>query len=144
MKLLLDLSRAGGGTCPWRECLSSISCLNFSVLVFTSLRISGGAIPASRYSDGSGVGRRLPVTMRQALFNSELTFFAWKDFPHTGQQYSAVEYERADAVVLKVAGSVPQLELASLASRLFLVAVFPFVFLVCSAYDKVLSSVTPR
>ena len=86
MKLLLDLSRAGGGTCPWRGCLSSISCLNFSVLVFTSLRISGGAIPASRYSDGSGVGRRLPVTMRQALFNSELTFFAWQDFPHTGQQ----------------------------------------------------------
>ena len=34
----------------------SISCLNFSVRVIVSLRISGGAMPASLYNDCSGVG----------------------------------------------------------------------------------------
>ena len=97
-----------------------------------SLRISGGAIPATRYSDVRGVGRRFPVITRQALFSSALTFFAWQEFPQTAQQYSAVEYERARAVVLRVVGSAPQLEFASLERRLFLVATLPFTFFVCS------------
>ena len=106
-----------------------------------SLRISGGAIPATLYSDGRGVGRRFPVTRRQALFSSALTFLAWQEFPQTAQQYSVVEYERARAVVLRVVGSAPQLEFASLESRLFLVATLPFTLCACSTCDNVISNV---
>ena len=112
MKLFLDLRRLLAGTCSKSGCLGSVSCLNFSNLVVVSLRISGGAMPASLYTDVSGVGRRFPVIIRQALLSSALILFAWLDFPQTAQQYSAVEYESASAVVLGVRGSVPQLELA--------------------------------
>ena len=101
--------------------------------------MSGGAIPATLYSDDRGVGRKFPVTTRQALFSSESIFLAWHEFPQTGLQYSAVEYESARAVVLRVVGSAPQLEFASLASRLFLVATSAYDY-----YDSVLSRVTPR
>ena len=94
----------------------SISCLIFSVLAEVSLRMSGGAIPATLYSDDRGVGRKFPVTTRQALFSSKSIFLAWHEFPQTGLQYSAVEYESVRAVVLRVVGSAPQLEFASLAS----------------------------
>ncbi|GFR60202.1 nose resistant to fluoxetine protein 6 [Elysia marginata] len=53
--------------------------------------ISGGAIPAVLFSSGSGVGLSCPVTMRQALFNSASTFFAWHDMAHTAEEHSAVE-----------------------------------------------------
>ena len=101
-------------------------------------------MPASLYSDGSGVGRKFPVITRQALLSSALIYFAWQDFPQTAQQYSAVEYDSASAVVLSVLGSAPQLELASFARMLFLVDTFPFTFLACSEKVSVLSRVTPR
>ena len=82
--------RDGGGLWPYKGCLMSVSCLDFSVLALTSYRISGGAIPASLYSEGSGVCRRDPVTTRQALLSSGSIFLAWHDFSHTAAQYSAV------------------------------------------------------
>ena len=53
MKLFLDLRRGLAGTWSKSGCLGSVSCLNFSNLVVVSLRISGGAIPASLYTDSS-------------------------------------------------------------------------------------------
>ena len=90
------------------------------------------------------MGRRLPVMIRQALFSSASTFFAWQDFDQTGEQYSAVEKQSARAVDLIVLGFAPQLEFASLLRRLFLVATFALTFLACSLNERVRSSVTPR
>ena len=59
-KLFLDFRRDGGGLWPYKGCLMSVSCLDFSVLALASRRISGGAIPASLYNEGSDVCRRDP------------------------------------------------------------------------------------
>ena len=48
-KQFLDFSLLSAGCCPYREWASLVSCLVFSVLVHSSLRMSGGAIPASKY-----------------------------------------------------------------------------------------------
>ena len=53
--------------------------------------MEGGAILASLYSAGNGVGLRTPVMVRQALSNSGLTLDAWYDLAQTGAQYSAVK-----------------------------------------------------
>ena len=91
IKLLLDSKRLLGGIWSCRGCLLSFSCLYFWVLNWVSRLIWGGAIPASLWSAGRGVGLRVPVIMRQALFSSGSMLFAWQEFAHTGEQYSAVE-----------------------------------------------------
>ena len=92
----------------------------------------------------SGVGLRVPVIFRHALFSSGSIFFAWQDFPHTGAQYSAVENEMTIAVIFMVTGCAPQLVFDNFSRMLFLDATFALVLLTCSLKDRVRSRVTPR
>ena len=48
-KQLWDISLLSAGCCPYREWASLVSCLVFSILTHTSLQMSGGAIPTSKY-----------------------------------------------------------------------------------------------
>ena len=48
----------------------------FSILAHTSLRMSGGAIPASKYISSTLVGFWHPVTALHALFSSVFSFWA--------------------------------------------------------------------
>ena len=61
-KQFLDFSLLSAGCCPYREWAPLFSCLVFSILAHTSLRMSGGAIPASKYRSSTLVGFRHPVT----------------------------------------------------------------------------------
>ena len=54
-------------------------------MVFASLLISGGAIPASLYNAGRGVGLNVPVIFMHALLSSGSTVLAWHDLPQTGR-----------------------------------------------------------
>ena len=91
LMLFLDLSLLSGYVWPYIGCLESVSCLYFSTLALMFLLICGGAMPAVLYRSVKGVGRRRPVTMRQALLSSGSTFFAWVDLAQTADAYSAVE-----------------------------------------------------
>ena len=71
-----DFSLLSAGCCPYREWASLVSCLVFSILAHTSLRMSGGAIPASKYRSSTLVGFRHPVTALHALFSSVFSFWA--------------------------------------------------------------------
>ena len=53
--------RLSAGTWPCREWSAFISCFFFSTLAHTSLLISSGAIPESRYSYSTYVGFKHPV-----------------------------------------------------------------------------------
>ena len=64
----------------------------------------------------------------QALFSTGSPLCACADLSHTGHAYSAVEWQRAGAVVLMVDGCVTHFELASFLGTLFLAAVFAFTF----------------
>ena len=52
----LDFSVLSAGCCPYREWTSLVSCLVFSTLAHTSLRMSGCAIHASKYRSSTLVG----------------------------------------------------------------------------------------
>ena len=65
--------------------------LLFSTLALTSLLISGGAIPASRYSSSTLVGLRHPVNDLHASFSSGFSLEACEDIVETGHAYSAAE-----------------------------------------------------
>ena len=71
-----DFSLLSAGCYPYREWTSLVSCLVFSILAHTYLRMSGGAIPASKYRSSTLVGFRHPVTDLHALFSSVLSFWA--------------------------------------------------------------------
>ena len=74
---------------------------------------------------------------RQASFSTGSTLCACADLSHTGHAYSAVELQRARAVVLMVDGCVPYFEFASFLRTLFLAAVFAFTFDVSAVASKV-------
>ena len=78
------------------------------------------------YNDDRGVDFRVPVIIRQDLFSCGSTLWALQDLVQTRAQYSDM------AVCLRISGSAPQLVLASLLRRLFLVDTFCFNFFVCS------------
>ena len=61
--------RLSAGTWPCREWAAFVSCFFFSTLAHTSILISGGAIPASRYSSSTLVGLniRLSIYMRRSV-----------------------------------------------------------------------------
>ena len=59
-KQFRNFSLLSAGCCPYREWASLVSCLVFSILAHTSLRMSGGAIPASKYRYSTLVGFRHP------------------------------------------------------------------------------------
>ena len=61
--------RLSAGTWSCREWAAFVSCFFFSTLAHTSLLISGGAIPASRYSSSTLVDRH-PVIDLHASFSS--------------------------------------------------------------------------
>ena len=68
-KPFLDFSLLSAVCCPYRE-WAFIGFLFFSILAHTSLRVSCGAIPASKYRYSTLVGFRHPVTALHALFSS--------------------------------------------------------------------------
>ena len=87
-KQFLDSSLLSAGFWPYREWASLVSCLVFSTRAHTSLRMSGGAIPASKYRSSTLVGFRHLVTALHALFSSGFSFWAWDDLGQTGAAYS--------------------------------------------------------
>ena len=74
-KQFWDFSLLSAGCCPYREWASLVSYLVFSILAHTSLRMLGGAIPASKYRSSTLVSFRHPVTALHALFSSVFSFW---------------------------------------------------------------------
>ena len=68
-KHLLDFKRLSVGFWPYREWATFDSCFFFSNRADTSRLMSGGAIPARRYSSSSLVGFRKPVIALHAVLN---------------------------------------------------------------------------
>ena len=85
------IKRLSAGTWSCRKWTAFVSYILFSTLAHTSLLISGGAIPASRYSYSTLVGLRHPVIDLHASFSSGSSLEACGDLAHTGHAYSAAE-----------------------------------------------------
>ena len=83
--------RLSSGIWPCREWATFVSCFFFSTLAHTSLLMSGGAIPASRYSSSTFVSLIHPVIVLHASFSSGSSLEACGDLAQTGHAYSAVE-----------------------------------------------------
>ena len=62
--------RLSAGIWPCREWVTFVSCFFFSTIAHTFILMSGGAIPASRYSSSTLVGLRHPVIDLHASFSS--------------------------------------------------------------------------
>ena len=75
-KQFREFSLLSAGCCPYREWASLVSCLVFSMLAHTSLRMSVGAIQVSKYRSSTLVSFRHPVTALHALFSSVFSFWA--------------------------------------------------------------------
>ena len=71
--------RLSAGIWLCREWAAFVSCFFFSTLANTSLLMSGGAIPASRYSSSALVGLKHPVINLHASFSSGSTLEACGD-----------------------------------------------------------------
>ena len=78
-------------TWPCREWATFVSCFLFSILAHTSLLMSGGANPASRYRYSTLVGPRHPVIDLHASFSLGSSLEACGDLAQTGHAYSAAE-----------------------------------------------------
>ena len=91
--------------------------------------MSGGAIPASRYSSSTLVGLRHLVIDLHALFSSGSSLEACRDLAQTGHAYSAAEQDSTNAVLIVLALQ-PHLEFDNFFRRLFRVATFIFVLFV--------------
>ena len=124
-------TRLSAATWPCREWAAFVSCFFFSTLAHTSLLISGGAIPASRYSSWTMVGLKHPVINLHASFSSGSSLEACGDLAQTGHAYSDTEYASANHVVLIVLVLQPHLEFDNLFRRLFRVATFILVVCMC-------------
>ena len=143
-KLCLDLSLFLAGSCSYRGCRGSFSCLSFSSWDETARLICGGAIPHNKYRSSTLVGLRHPEIALQAAFRTGSIFEACDDLLQTGDAYSAEEKHRARAVVRIVLASVPQLVFANFLRMLFLAPVFALVLAMWSLYVRHRSRVTPR
>lgn len=86
--------------------------------------ISGGAMPAKRYSLYAGVSLRYPVMILQVSFKATDTCLARSDWLHTGHAYSPVEKHRAIPVVRMVCGRAPRRVPASFLNKLYLASTF--------------------
>ena len=100
--------RLSAGTCPCREWAAFVSFFIFSTLAHTSPLMSGGAIPASRYSSSILVGLIHPLIDLHALFSSG-----------------------SNAVVLIMLAWQLQLEFDNFFRRLFRVVTFILVLCMC-------------
>ena len=83
--------RLSAGIWPCREWAAFVSCFFFSTLVHTSLLMSGGTIPASRYSSSTLVDLKHPVIDLHASFSSGSSLEACGDLAKTRNAYSAAE-----------------------------------------------------
>ena len=83
--------RLSAGTWPCREWPIFVSCFFFYTLEHTSLLMSGGAIPASRYTSSTLVGLRHPVINLHASFSSGSRLEACGDPVQTGHVCSFAE-----------------------------------------------------
>ena len=119
------------GIWPCRGWATFVSCFLFSTLAHTHLLMSGGAIPASRYSFSTLVGLKHPVIDLHASFSSGCSLEACGDLAQTGHAYSAAEQDSANAVVLIVVALQPHLEFDNFFRRLFREATFIFVLCMC-------------
>ena len=126
-KLCLDFNLFLAGSCSYRGCRGSFSCLSFSSWDETARLICGGAIPHNKYRSSTLVGLRHPEIALQAAFRTGSIFEACDDLLQTGDAYSAEEKHRARAVVRIVLASVPQLVFANFLRMLFLAPVFALV-----------------
>ena len=95
--------------------------------------MSGGTIPASRYSSSTLTGLKHPVIDLHASFSSGSSLEACGDQDQTGHTYSAAVYDSANAVVLIVLALQPHLEFDNLFRRLFRVATVIVVCDFCSS-----------
>ena len=68
-------------------------------------------------SQGSGVERIVPVMVLMVVLSWVSTWCVCDDLDQTGAQYSAAEYERANAEVRSVGAAAPHFAPASLLSR---------------------------
>ena len=75
-KQFMDFSLLSAGCFPYREWPSLVSCLVFSILAHTSLRMSGRAIRVSKYRSSILVGFRHSVTAVHAQFSFVFSFWA--------------------------------------------------------------------
>ena len=117
-KLCLDFSLFLAGSCSYRGCRGSLSCLSFSSWDETARLICGGAIP-HKYRSSTLVGLRHPEAL-QAAFRTGSIIEACDDLLKTGDAYSAAEKHRARAMVRIVMASVPQFVFANFLRMLFL------------------------
>ena len=123
--------RLSDGTWPCREWAAFVSCFFFSTLAHTYLLMSGGAIPASRYSSSTLVGLKHPVIDLHTSFSSGSSFGACGDPAQTGHANSAAEQDRANAVVLIVLALQPHFEFDNFLRTLFRLATFILVLCMC-------------
>ena len=103
-KLFLDGSMCLAGRWPWSGCLGSSYWRQRSALLATFRRMWGGAIPASAYRQGIGVAFKQPVIIIHVSFRSISTCPVCLERHHEEHANSAVEKQRANAVVRTVAG----------------------------------------
>ena len=68
-KQFLEFRLLSAGCCSYREWVSLVFCLVFSILAHTYFRMSGGAIPVSKYRSSRLIGFRHLVTALHALFS---------------------------------------------------------------------------
>ena len=81
-KLGLDFSLFLAGSCSYRGCRGSFSCLSFSSWDETARLICGGAIPHNKYRSSTLVGLRHPEMALHAAFRAGSIFEACDDLPH--------------------------------------------------------------
>jgi hypothetical protein len=106
-----------------------------------------GAIFAKTGSHCNCVDFNVPVIIRKAFFSYKSILLVCTLFNHTGAQYSAVEWTRANKAVRKVSGLALQFVPANLRTILTRAATFCPVFVklvLCMYYVKDRSNVTPR
>ena len=103
-KLFLDGSLCLAGRWPWSVCLGSSYWRQRSALLATFRRMWGRAIPASANKQGIGVAFKQPVIIINVSFRAISTCPVCLERPHEEQANSAVEKQRANAVVRTVAG----------------------------------------
>ena len=79
------------GTWSCRGWTAFVSCFFFSMLAHTSFLMSGGAIPAGRYSSSTLVGLKHPVIDLHGSFSSGSSLEACGDLAQNGHGYSTAE-----------------------------------------------------
>ena len=116
--------RLSAVTWPCREWAAFVSCFFFSTLAHKSLMMTGGAIPAGRYSSSTLVGLRHPVIDLQALCSSGSSLKACGDLP-------SLRRTAPMPFFLIVLVLQPPLEFDNFYRRLFRVATLNFVLCMC-------------